>query len=308
MLDNRIYTFLAVCQEMNFTKAARKLHITQPAVSQHIQYIEHYYGIHAFHFEGKKLSLTPEGELLRSSLLTMKNNEDSLKTALCESVSRTSPLRLGATLTAGSFLLANPLAKLFHRWPDLPLTVTVKNTADLLAQIDDGTLDFALLEGNFSKASYAYLVYLREPFIPVCGPGLLRRMKCLQKEKSLPLSLEQLTGQRLLLRESGSGTRMILEQILEERGLFVSDFKNKAEIENMQAIKDLVAADCGITFLYKSAVRRELSDGSICEIPIENLWLEHEISVVWQKNRLFEKRVSQVIEEAFGPDCWKDRV
>lgn len=99
---------------------------------------------------------------------------------------------------------------------------------------------------------------------------------------------------------------MILEQILEERGLFVSDFKNTAEIENMQAIKELVAADCGITFLYKSAVRRELSDGTICEIPIENLWLEHEISVVWQKNRLFEKRVSQVIEEAFGPDCRED--
>lgn len=87
MLDNRIHTFLAVCQEMNFTRAARKLHITQPAVSQHIQYIERYYGVHAFRFEGKKLFLTPEGKLLRSALLTMKNNEDSLKTALCGSAS-----------------------------------------------------------------------------------------------------------------------------------------------------------------------------------------------------------------------------
>ncbi|MFR8839910.1 MAG: LysR substrate-binding domain-containing protein, partial [Clostridium sp.] len=136
---------------------------------------------------------------------------------------------------------------------------------------------------------------------PVCGPDLLFPMKCIQKEKGLPLSLEQLTGQRLLLRESGSGTRMILEQILEERGLFVSDFKNKAEIENMQAIKDLVAAGCGITFLYKSAVQRELCDGTICEIPIENLWLEHEISVVWQKNRLFQNQVTQAVKEAFGP-------
>lgn len=50
MLDNRIYTFLAVCQEMNFTRAAKKLHITQPAVSQHIQYIERYYGVHAFRY------------------------------------------------------------------------------------------------------------------------------------------------------------------------------------------------------------------------------------------------------------------
>lgn len=61
MLDNRIYTFLAVCQEMNFTRAAKKLHITQPAVSQHIQYIERYYGVHAFRFEGKSfLSLRRE--------------------------------------------------------------------------------------------------------------------------------------------------------------------------------------------------------------------------------------------------------
>ncbi len=115
MLDNRIYTFLAVCQEMNFTRAAKKLHITQPAVSQHIQYIERYYGVHAFRFEGKKLSLTPEGDLLRSALLTMKNNEESLKTSLSKSTGQISPLRLGATLTAGSFLLAEPLARLFRR-------------------------------------------------------------------------------------------------------------------------------------------------------------------------------------------------
>lgn len=51
MLDNRIHTFLAVCQEMNFTRAAKRLHITQPAVSQHIQYIEDYYHIRAFRLE-----------------------------------------------------------------------------------------------------------------------------------------------------------------------------------------------------------------------------------------------------------------
>lgn len=180
--------------------------------------------------------------------------------------------------------------------------MTVKNTADLLAQIDDGSLDFALLEGNFSKASYSYLVYLREPFIPVCGPDLLFQMKCMQKEKGLPLSLEQLTGQRLLLRESWLGNQDDSGADSGRGGgsLYLI-FKNKAEIENMQAIKDLVAAGCGITFLYKSAVQRELCDGTICEIPIENLWLEHEISVVWQKNRLFQNQVTQAVKEAFGP-------
>ena len=79
MLDNRIYTFLAVCQEMNFTRAAKKLHITQPAVSQHIQYIERYYGVHAFRFEGKKLSLTPEGELFYKSAEELLAHADSVE-------------------------------------------------------------------------------------------------------------------------------------------------------------------------------------------------------------------------------------
>ena len=92
---------------------------------------------------------------------------------------------------------------------------------------------------------------------------------------------------------------MILEQILEEHGLSVSDFKNTAEIGNMQTIKELIAAGCGITFLYKSAVSRELSEGTIREIPISSVGMQHEISVVWQKDRLFEQQVLEVINEAF---------
>ena len=60
MLDNRILTFLTVCKEMNYTRAAEQLHITQPAVSQHIQYIEEYYGVKLFTFSGKKNNLFEE--------------------------------------------------------------------------------------------------------------------------------------------------------------------------------------------------------------------------------------------------------
>ena len=67
MLDNRTETFLAVCHEMSFTKAARTLHVSQPAVSQHIQYLEDYYGTKLFRFEGKKIFLTDAGELLRET-------------------------------------------------------------------------------------------------------------------------------------------------------------------------------------------------------------------------------------------------
>lgn len=82
MLDHRMETFLTVCETMNFTKAAAKLHITQPAVSQHIRYLEAAYDIPLFHYKERKLMLTPEGALLYKAGLAMRNDDRELRQRL----------------------------------------------------------------------------------------------------------------------------------------------------------------------------------------------------------------------------------
>ncbi len=79
MLDFRVETFLAVCRHMNFTKAARELNITQPAVSHHMHYLEQAYGTALFQHNGKRLQLTEAGEILRRTLMTMKHDEQHLQ-------------------------------------------------------------------------------------------------------------------------------------------------------------------------------------------------------------------------------------
>ena len=79
MLDFRMDTFLAVCQYMNYTRAAEALNITQPAVSQHIRWLEEQYEAPLFTYANKRLSLTREGELLRSMALTVKHDEQMLR-------------------------------------------------------------------------------------------------------------------------------------------------------------------------------------------------------------------------------------
>ena len=71
MLDFRINTFLEVCRCKNYTRAAENLNITQPAVTQHIQYLQQYYGAKLLVYRNKQLTLTPEGELLRRATLTI---------------------------------------------------------------------------------------------------------------------------------------------------------------------------------------------------------------------------------------------
>lgn len=95
MLDFRMETFLTVCEYMNFTHAAEKLNLTQPAVSQHIKYLEKEYDSPLFVRDKKKLRLTPAGEILRSALEAMRNDENTLKKRMKESLTQKRVLTFG---------------------------------------------------------------------------------------------------------------------------------------------------------------------------------------------------------------------
>ena len=90
MLDFRMETFLAVCRYMNFTRAAEKLNITQPAVSQHIRFLEKHYNTKLFRYEGKKLELTEAGEILKNASLTMMHDETAMQDEKSGRIRRTS--------------------------------------------------------------------------------------------------------------------------------------------------------------------------------------------------------------------------
>lgn len=301
MIDRRVLTFLTVCQELSFTKAAQRLHITQPAVSQHIQYIEDYYGVRVFHFVGKKLLLTNAGRLLRQSLTSLCNNEVYLKEQLLAALDKRRTLRFGATLTVGEFLIAAPLSRFLAAHENADVSVTVANTRELLSQLDDGKIDFAILEGSYPRHSYCHMPFLTDNFIPICGEDYSFRSARLSEGGAfaVPHSLQDLTSERLLVRESGSGTRRILEEALNECDMGIEDFPQVITIGNMNTIKDMVIKGCGITFLYETAVKNELTTGLIRRIELPGWNVRHEISVVWTKDNLFADSLEEMLRELF---------
>ena len=110
MQDFRMSTFLSVCRTLNYTRSAAELNITQPAVSQHIAYLEKAYGAKLLSYRGKKLALTPAGELLRDAAATMAHDEATLRDAIAALAGPRRRLRLGMTLTAGEYVLAETRA------------------------------------------------------------------------------------------------------------------------------------------------------------------------------------------------------
>lgn len=276
MLDNRLQTFLTLCETCNYTKTAQKLNMTQPAVSQHIQFLENHYQVALISGKGKNFSLTEEGRALQEYARTLYANSERIQPLLHRIKNHTKPLIFGATLTIGEYTVPPILLKLFKEDPEASISMFVENTNILQKMLWDGKIDFALLEGHFNQNQFEYKELSNETFVCVCSPD--------NKIATTSTNLVGLLDQNLILREPGSGTRDIFEHALYNQNLSIDDFKRKIEIGNMNAIKELCHKNVGITFMYREAVKKEVSQGYLKEIQIQNFNVTHPFNFVYLKN------------------------
>lgn len=291
MLDFRIDTFLCVCKNMSFTKAALELGMTQPGVSQHIRFLEQYYGCRLFRYANRSLSLTQPGIDLRDAMLSIKHDSLHLRERITDQLAERNTLKFGATLTIGEFLLPQNIIRYLHSHPNTHIELMIANTKELLEHLEKGSIDFAIVEGFFQKNEYEFLTVSNENYVAVCAAdysiGTVNEM-------------EDLFEHNLIVRENGSGTKEILERCLSEKGYSFSDFQSVSSISSIHVIKQLVESGCGITFLYETAVEEELRSGSLKTILIPGVDLKHEFNYIWRKNSVFHDYYLSVFSSLLG--------
>ncbi len=289
MLDYRIETFIVVCQEMNFTRAAQRLKITQPAVSNHIRQLEEYYDALLFGYQGKKIFLTKEGKMLYDAMVTMHNNEIYLLDQISQAKEEREELRFGLTNTVGQFLIGDALEEYILHHPETNISIKIGDTNALLGDLDTGSIDFAILEGNFKKMDYENHIYAVENIIPVCSSQNPLAKKTVK--------LTDVLKERIITGNKGFCTREILETILEEKNLALKDFKSKVEVGDITIIKELIERDCGIGFLYEKSVWEEIQCGYLSKINITGWKVSHELCAAWKKDNLFSDYYKNLISE-----------
>ncbi|NLK95777.1 MAG: LysR family transcriptional regulator [Clostridiales bacterium] len=279
MIDFRMATFLKLCEVKNYTKTAKEINITQPAVTQHIQSLEKEFNIKVFIKEGKNIFLTREGELLKALAEKIYAEEKKLKQAFLEP--STFKINFGATLTIGDNIMPKKIEKYLKKNPLCEISMRVENTDSLLHMLNEGSIEVALVEGNYQKNQYTSLLISKEKFIAVAGMGLKINNNC---------KLEELCKYPIIVRERGSGTRSILENYIKENNLVLEDFERIIELGNFNSIKHLVINNLGITFVYKPVVQEELDKGILKEIKIMDFNLFHEFNFVYLKDSLLKEK------------------
>ena len=280
-MDTKLHTFLTLCQTMNYRLAADRLHLSQPAVTKQIQALEQSLQTKLFYYDGHTLHKTEKCLLLERYAITRQYQFEELQLAIAEKERKL--LRIGATKTIGDYVLIDGIRNYLND-PSHELSLVVDNTKHLLQMLDENQLDFAVIEGNFSKTKYDSYLLRMEPFVGICA-----------KDSALcgrEVSIDALLKETIIIREEGSGTRRIFEERLAASGYELNDFSRKVSISSFVSIKALVAAGIGISFLYQSVVDREENIGTFT---VEGLTEPHAFHVVYTRNTNAEKYSRQFL-------------
>ena len=280
MLDNRILTFLDLCKTRSFTQTAANLHMTQPAVSQHIKHLEKVYGAKLVYYEGRTVNITKQGKLLNKFATSMYINDAKLKKIINSSKSSPRELNFASTRIISEFILPSVLSKYLQKYNYEKIRMMVVESKDAFKKLNLGEVDFVITDGTFRANDYKCNHLFREETVAVCSQH--------HKFAKRHVNFSDLLNERLIYRSETSEAYSNLEAILSEKGYNISDFKKTMAIGSTTSIKELVKHNAGITFLYRFVVQKDLQEGSLARIDIRNFSIYRDIYFVWLKESCFD--------------------
>lgn len=285
MLEQKLYTFIKLAECESTTQTALKLHMTQPAVSQQLKALETEYNIQLFNREGRRIILTNEGRQFYLMLKRMITMEQQFAEMIKQPTVKT--IRFGATLSISEGIMPELLPKMINHWKDIRFELTTQNIKELLRELEEGLIDFALIEGNFNQKKYAHSPIMKAKFSGFCQKGSpYKKFKRLEECISAPL----------IIREKGSGTRTIFESECETYNISVEDFLSSHEVDSIPVILNLVKSGAGITFAYDCAMQEGIKKGEIEEIVLENFSLERDFSFVALPDMLKTEKLFEICD------------
>ena len=285
MLEQKLYTFIKLAECESTTQTALELHMTQPAVSQQLKALETEYNIQLFNREGRRIILTNEGRQFYLMLKRMITMEQQFAEMIKQPAVKT--IRFGATLSISEGIMPELLPKMINHWKDIRFELTTQNTKELLRELEEGLIDFALIEGNFNQKKYAHSPIMKAKFSGFCQKGSpYKKFKRLEECISAPL----------IIREKGSGTRTIFESECETYNISVEDFLSSHEVDSIPVILNLVKSGAGITFAYDCAMQEGIKKGEIEEIVLENFSLERDFSFVALPDMLKTEKLFEICD------------
>lgn len=283
---HQLQIFEAVARKKSITKAAESLHMTQPAVSIQIKQLQKAVGIPLIKYSGRSLLLTEAGEELLHVQQTIQTQTEAFEayvSGLKGGLKGT--LSVSAASTA-KYFLPYLLGAFQKKYPGIKISLKVTNRNEVLGHLYDDEYQLAILTQLPEDSSITAEPFLANPLVMACPPD-----HPLSKKKNLTLT--DLKNQPFIYRESGSGTRMVMEKELKRAGIIP---EKTMELATNEAVKQAIMAGIGISLISELSMTSERQTGMISIMDIKGYPIQTHWHVLYKHNRTLSKVFLNFIE------------
>ena len=271
---SQLKTFIAVVDHHSFSEAARLLGISQPAVTMQIQALEADVGATLLDRGYRKVELTEAGRTLLPYARRVLGEMDGARTAL-EAMSDmvSGRLVLAASTTPGQYVLPRILGRFLKDFPEVGVTLRVYDTADVVTHVEAGEADLGMIGAEIHGARVHYEKLGHDDLVLICPPD--HRLA-----RHAPASFADLTDEPFIVREAGSGTRMVAEDVIRRGGVDPAELKVVMELGTNEAIVSAVEGGMGLGIVSAQVARKAIELGTVAEVDAAGFPLERPLFLV----------------------------
>ncbi|MDU5951921.1 MAG: selenium metabolism-associated LysR family transcriptional regulator [Clostridiales bacterium] len=299
MLSDSLKVFITVADKKNFSKAAKALNLTQPAISFQIQTLEQYYQTMLFDRVNRHVKLTEAGELLLEYALSMNDLQSQLERKMQQLTGHVKgTLMIGASRTVGEYIMPYIICAFKNEYTDVDITLEIYNTKHVEELVLSNHLDVGLVESQVKHDELMFQSILEDELVivvPTTHPWAERE----------EVTLDELAGEPFIIREPGSGSRLVFEQALIDAEFDVESLNIIMEIGNITAIKSAIISGLGISVMSKWAAR-DMVEGKMASIVrIKDLKMPRRFNILLNENHFESEACSHFIHYLAEADLEK---
>jgi DNA-binding transcriptional LysR family regulator len=273
---NQLRAFYFATKCGSISKAAERLFISQPAVSMQIKALEQQYNVTLFAGKGRNRELTEFGKKLYTISERIFGLIEEADELLHPNLTVSSHiLKIGSTKTLVRYLLARYISKFQEAFPHIQIQIDEGSSEEMVQSVLENRNDLVIAGRVPYDKKLKVIPFIQDEVLLLAAPG----HRLCEKDE---VSVEDLNGQNLILREKGSGVRLLIEKVFRARGIVPSTF---IETGNVDFIKELVAMAKGITMLARMGVDQDIGKGLLKAIPVREGPFILDIDIVLHRER-----------------------
>jgi DNA-binding transcriptional LysR family regulator len=281
--------FVMVAEKKSFSAAARALYLTQPAITHQIKKLENYFAAPLFRRQRNAVLLTPTGEILYAYAKRFSQLGDELM----EEIGRytrvlTGDLVIGACTMVGEHLVPQIVKDFYEARPEVNFSIDIGSCSSIADKLLRGTIDVGLLGDEVVHRGVVTERLLEQTLFLVSVPDYVG-------SERQTISLQDLTGMKLLLREEGVGTRVLFEEMVSEQGMKLKDFRIITVAGSNEVIKTMTKKGIGISLFPRTAIERELEKGDLTISSLEEGEMRHTFYLVYRKQTVIPLKTQDFV-------------